>query len=280
MKKLDVSSITNASQFPVKKGTLQFLQDSYTEIVRSLTQALVGTGYDANVVYILYGSRNAAVLPAYNIPAGAAFYQGEIFLIDAASFTPTGTNVAVFEIVQTQYTTDADPVTFTDGAVRSVHNIRKLQIVQGAPGSGVANYSQAFFLNFNIPAQLNLLAAGGANYPGNVVQIVGAYPNLQLYVPTPPTSVNPILKAGSVNIGDVDGVGGVGSDYAVNFGSPLSTANYYVMGSVISNGANADNDTTTVFTIRARTANGFTVHFKEFASQVQNIAFEYIIFAK
>ena len=138
MRKLDVSSISDSSQMPVKKGTLQFLQDSYTEITKSVMSSLAGgNNYDPAKVYVLYGVINSGIYPVYNIVEGAVFYNGEIFQVDAASFTATGSNVAVCNIVQTQYTTDADPVTFTDASVRNIHNIRKMGISQGA--SGLAN---------------------------------------------------------------------------------------------------------------------------------------------
>ncbi len=172
MKILDVSSITDSSEMPLKKGTLQFLQDSYKEIMSYVMTALAGGGdYDPTKVYILFGALNSGSGSTYNITAGAAFFNGEVFAVNAASFTASGANVAVFQIVQTQYTTDADPVTFTDSAVRNVHNIRKLQIIQGATGAELGNYTDAIFLDFKIPAQLNLTVLGNA-------ELSGVYPNL------------------------------------------------------------------------------------------------------
>jgi hypothetical protein len=278
MKILDVTPITDASEFPVKKGTLQFLQDAHQETMAALIEALIGAAYNPAVVYILVGVVNSGTYPAYSITAGAAFYNGEVFLIDPATFTATGSNVAIFQIVVSQYTTDADPVTFTDTTVRNVHNIRKLQIVQGATGSGIADYSAAFVMNFFIPDQLNLTAPNTGTYLGNLLQLIGSYPNIALFVP-PSANPNPILTAGSVNVGDVN-VTGTGTDVAVTFGSALSTASYYVVGTVISNGTNVTFDTKVTWSIRNRLTTGFTVHFEEYVNAPQNIAFEYIIFKK
>lgn len=282
MKKLDISPISDSSQMPLKKGTLQFLQDSYYEIVNAVMSALVGPGYDPTVVYMLYGGINGATAPAYNITAGAVFYNGEVFLMDGAAFTTTGTNVAVISIIQTQYTTDADPVTFTDSAVRNVHNIRKIQVTQGAAGSTIANYGQVFFLNFVIPKQLNLTQPDATQYPNNTLQILGAYPNFQLYVPQAAATANPILAAGSLNVGDIPQAG---QDFTVTFPTAVGTGNYYVQGTIISQGASANADTSVFFTVRSRTTTGFVVHFRELPTSsmggdTQNIAFEYVVFKK
>lgn len=275
---LDITPITDASEFPVKKGTLQFLQNAYQQIVSATIQGLIGSAYDPAVIYVLYGCVNTGTFPTYNVSSGAVFYNGEVFLVDAEAFTATGSNVGVFQIVTTQFTTDADPVTFTDTTVRNVHNIRKIQIVQGASGSSpLPDYSQAFFMNFTIPPELNLTAPASGAYAGNLLQLIGAYPNIQLFVP-PTASPNPILLAASLNVGDVN-TGGVGADFTVSF-ADVGTASYYVLGTIISNGASVRVDSVVTWSIRNRTNTSFQVHFEEYSPGVQNIAFEYILFKK
>jgi len=276
MKILDISPITDSSEFPVKRGTLQFLQDAHKESLSRIIQGIIGSGYSSSVVYILWGATNSGTYPSYNITAGAAFYNGEVFDIDATAFTASGTNVGIFQIVTTQYTTDADPVTFSDSAIRNVHNIRKIQIAQGASGSGtLPDYSQAFFLNIKISTTTISAPSSGA-YAGNLIQIITGFPDYELFV-APSTNPNPILYADTLHVGDV---GGTGSDFTITFPSPLSTGNYYVMGSFVSGGLNTRQDTTIQFSIRNRLNTGFTVHFEEFSPGVQNIDWDYIVFAK
>ena len=85
MRKLDVSSITDVSEMPVKQGTLQFLQDSYAEILGAIVQALLSPSYNPATVYVLFGVSNSGSGLFYNITNGVVFYQGEIFLVDAAT---------------------------------------------------------------------------------------------------------------------------------------------------------------------------------------------------
>ncbi len=273
MRILDTSSITDSSEFPVKQGTLVFLQAAYTEIVAAVMQALLSPSYNPSTVYVLFGCINSGTSPFYNITAGAVFYQGEIFIVPATSFTATGTNVGIFQIVTTQFTTNADPVTFTDLTVRNVHNIRQVQIVQGASGSGIADFSAASYCSFVIPKQLVLTGTGQAT-------ISGSYPNLNVNVPNN-TNLNPVLTAGSVHVGDVPGGGVAGVTIPITFSSPVSTPNYYLMGCLVSQGT-PQSDSSAIWTLidSSRTTSGCSVHFREALSDSQALSFEYIIFAK
>ena len=271
MKKLDVSAVSNSAQFFPKKGTLDFLQLAYQEGFTEIVKALIGPAYNPATVYVLSGVIDTGTHPTYTTTGGCVFYAGEIFLIDAASFTASGSNVAVFSILQTQYTTDADPVTFSDTTTHNIHNIRKMQLTQGATGSGIADLSQAYYLSFYIPPQMNLTGTGQA-------VVSGVYPNMNVDVPNS-TALNPVLFAGSYNVGDVPASGSGGGAYNVTFGVTLSTASYYVMGCIISNGTPAQ-DATLTWAIHNRTTTGFQLHVQEWTPVAQNVAFEYIIFKK
>lgn len=278
MKYLNNAPITDSAEFPFKKGTLQFLQDSHKENLANLLRGIIGSSYNPSNIYVLWGVTNAGTVPVYNIAAGAIFYNGEIFDFDAVSFTASGSNVGVFSIVTTQYGVDADPVTFTDTVARNVHNIRKIQLAQGASGSGITDYSAAAFLNLKIPAQLALFAPIGTPYTDNVAQITGTYPNLGVYVPAPASNLNPIVRAGSKHIGDV--ATGDGTIIAITFAA-LADANYYVMGTLRSTGL-SKNDATVVWAVIDSTISttGFSIQLNEFTGIVQALEFDFICFHK
>lgn len=280
MKLLDITPITDAAEMPVKRGTLQFLQDSHKENLAALIIGLItqSTGnYNPFTVYVLYGCANSADLPTYTISAGTLFYNGEVFYFDAISFTPTGSNVGVFVPVITQYTTDADPVTFTDSTQHNVHNIRKLTLNQAATGSGYADYTQAYFLNLKVVKALNLQAPVTPPYADNIAQISGAFPDIQIYVPTPPGNLRPVLASGQVHIGNV---AGAGTTIAINFGVPLPAGTlYYVVGTLVSSGDPHD-DTSCSWTLinSSRNLSGFQIRLQEFTAVNQSLEFEWLIF--
>lgn len=141
MKKLDVSSVSNSNGIPVKGGTLQFLQDSYQEALNAIASNLLGKSVDSTKMYRLFGVNNSGTGQNFVISAGALYYNGEVFLVDATTFTADAGRTAVAEIVTTQFTAQADPVLFTDGIERNVHNIRKIRIVSGLSGAGIGDFS-------------------------------------------------------------------------------------------------------------------------------------------
>jgi hypothetical protein len=138
MKKIITTDITNSVGMPIKSGTLDHLQSAYQEALDSIVRQLTGA-YDSSKVYVLNGCENSGTGGDYNISAGAVFYNGEIFIVPSASFTPSGTAVAN---IDTSYFTSsiADPVEFTDGTPRSVHEIRQIVITDATSGSGVSDY--------------------------------------------------------------------------------------------------------------------------------------------
>jgi hypothetical protein len=143
MKKLDLSAVTTSIGFPVKHGTMDHLQSAYQEALAALAKSTIGSSYDATKVYILYGCVATGTDPgARTFSAGAVFYNGEVYLVDAASFIPGGSLVSIGTITTTFYSSAiSDPVIFTDGISRNVHQIRKIVISAGASGSGTADFS-------------------------------------------------------------------------------------------------------------------------------------------
>jgi len=271
MKKLEVTPITNSAQFFPKKGTLEFLQLCFREGFTELIKSLIGPTYSASTMYILRGVVNSGTYPTYTTTEGVVFWAGEFYLIDAASFTASGSDVAVFSIITTQYTTDADPCTFSDATTHNIHDIHKMQLTAAASGSGLANYAAAVFLNFTIPAQLNLTGSGQA-------VISGAYPTLNVDVPAA-SNLNPVLTAGTHTIGDITPT--VYQEFTVTLPITLSSANYYVMGCMVSTGTPV-NDCVATWTIRLRTTTNFVLCVRELVSPtvVQALVFEYIVFEK
>jgi hypothetical protein len=193
MRKLKTSDITTSIAMPIKSGTLDHIQAAYTEAVAEAVKGVVGPNYNSGTMYILNGLVNTGSFPTYNISAGSVFYDGEVYLVDAANFTLAGSQVAVAKIVTTQLSgVNADAVQFTDGIPRNVHDIRKVVLSADLAGSGISNYVSAVRINVNIP-QLNLTAGAG-------ISVTGTYPNLQVAS----TLENPVILATSIFIGDLN----------------------------------------------------------------------------
>jgi len=260
MKKLDVTPITDSAQFKLKKGTLQFLQDANAEVFAALILGLIGSTYDPAKVYVLYGCVNSGAGNNYIISAGAVFYNGEVFLVDAVSFSAAGT--AIFSIVTTHYGVNADPCTLSDTSVVNVHNIRKMAVGNGV--SGAMNYSAKVVLRLVVPEPVNLTGEG----------VSGSYPN---YVIAGANGLNKVLRAGSINVGNVDAGGNL---YTATF-PDVGTGNYYVMGTMVATSLGSPGlDATTIWVLRERTSSSFSIFVAERGNYTQSLIFEYIMFAK
>jgi hypothetical protein len=196
MRKLNTSAITTSIAMPVKSGTIEHIQNAYTEAIAEAVKGLAGSTYSAATMYILNGLVNSGTFPTYNITAGSVFYNGEVYLVDAASFTLAGAQVAVAKIVTTQFSgINADAVQFTDGIGRNVHDIRKVQLSADLAGSGISNYVDGRRINSNRP-DVNILAGTG-------IGVAGTFPNITV-TNTAPATPSPVLYYRKVPIGDLN----------------------------------------------------------------------------
>ena len=146
MKILNTSNISSSNAMPIKAGTLQFLQDAHKETIAGLITNLIPTP-DPNTIYILSGCKNSTVAPIHTISAGVLYYNGEIFNFDGAFFNLIGLQKAYARIATTQFVTNADPVQFTDGVNRNVHNIRKIVVENTITSSGLPEFKDFVLVN-------------------------------------------------------------------------------------------------------------------------------------
>lgn len=158
MKKLDVSAVSASNALPFKSGSIIHIQNAYQEAIAEGIKGLIGAAYDPGEVYILNGLVNSGSGSNYNISSGSVFFNGEVYLVDSASFTTTGLQVAVANIVTTFFTgLNADGVEFGDGVIRNIHQIRKVTLSAGLSGSGIGNYASFFDLDLRLKGTLGEL---------------------------------------------------------------------------------------------------------------------------
>ena len=146
MRKINEAQITSTSAMFYKQGTWSHLQKAYIEPIAEIVKTIIGAGYSDTEVYVLNGCVNTGSGSTYTISAGSVFYNGEVYLVDATSFT-VSTGTAVATIVTTQNTTDynADPCLFSDGVYKNVHDINKVVIAEAATGTGISDYANFSF---------------------------------------------------------------------------------------------------------------------------------------
>lgn len=281
MRKLDTSYITAGIGMPIKSGTLNHLQYAYQEAISAAVQGLIGQGYSTSIPYILNGCINTGSGSNYVISAGAVFFNGEVYLTPAASFTASGSNVPVGVLTTDFYNSpgdNADSVEFTDGSAYSVHQIRTVVFQAGLSGSGLFNYSALVAINTNIP-QVVITGTGLAT-------VSGSYPNINIGVASP----NKILRTSSFSIGDpgTSGTvisGGLASEYTVSF-TDVGTTSYTITGVLVSNssgtsGQISDAANNLVVVAGSKTSASFqiVVKKKDSSAGTANLSLEFVITA-
>jgi hypothetical protein len=152
MKKLITTDITTTAGLPFSGPTLNFLQDSYKEILNAICRGIfTQTYYNSSTAYVLFGCLNTGSGSNYIISEGAVYYQGEVYLVPAATFTIAGANIARLQITDV-YLAGVDPVTFTDTNPHSVHQSKIMQPI--ASTSGI-DYNTLWFYKKRTALTLN-----------------------------------------------------------------------------------------------------------------------------
>lgn len=179
MKKLKTSDIISGSAMPLKSGSLEHLQNAYTETIKDLNKAY-WSGYQKDAKPMaLYGCENTGSGSTYTISAGALVLTNsdEVFQCDAQTVVVSLGQVLIGKIVTTYYTaTNADPVTFSDSTSNYVHEIRTIVWSSDVSGSGDLNYSDLRFRNsfdttkwISIGGDLNLWSLGTGSVNTNLL---------------------------------------------------------------------------------------------------------------
>ena len=141
MRKINTSNVNNTVGMPIKSGSIDHLQLAYQEALTALANSIIGRLPDTSNCYVLYGCVNTGSGLNFIISAGAIYYNSEIYLVDAITFTAASGQTAVLNFSTTYYSTNADPVTFTDGVARNVHQIRSIAIAAATSGSGISDFA-------------------------------------------------------------------------------------------------------------------------------------------
>lgn len=258
MRKLDVSALSISNGMPLKSGPFTHLQLAYQEAIAQAIIGWIGSTYDATKVYRLSGVANTGSGSNYIISAGAVFFNGEVYLVDAATFSISGSNVAEGTITITYFSgVEADPQDFTDGVPRNIHQIRKIVYGAALSGSGAGDFTDLEDINTNI-AQVALTGDG----------VTGTYPNYTI----PGAGTLIAVASGTFHLGD-----GAPTQTTITIGSTLPSSTYFVMGTIVSNGT-LGTDATILWAIKSRSTTTFIVGFTESVSGTQDVNWEWVIF--
>lgn len=175
MKKLLNTFITDTAQQPIKKGTLEFIQQAHIENTAATLIGLIGSGYNFITPYIISGCVNTGSGSNYVFSGGNIFYLGIMYAVPSATFTVSGGQVPVCVLTATSYGTDADPVTFTDGTTHNVHIDTTITIQAGASGSGAFDFSACTVANIVVANEQTRAQTAEAGLDSRLTAIEGGW---------------------------------------------------------------------------------------------------------
>lgn len=145
MKKIDVSALLGTLGAPFLKQTFVHTDEQVKEVVDALVKSLIST-YTTNDVIILHGCVISGTTTKA-ITEGAIYYNGEVYLVDAASGLTAGADTWIFAVVTTYAA--GDPVTYDDSTSHNQHRIDKIAFQVGDSGSDgyIADWDDAIVKN-------------------------------------------------------------------------------------------------------------------------------------
>jgi hypothetical protein len=141
---LKTSDITAGAAMPIKRGTLDFLFNELADMRKILVQTNAG---NTNTAYILYGLVPTITGTSYAFTEGYVYFDSIIYYVPAATITVSGSNIPIFKYNTTSYTTNADPVLFSDNNTYNVHEIRNATISADVTGSGFFDWANVKYFN-------------------------------------------------------------------------------------------------------------------------------------
>ena len=153
MKKIDISKIVSpTSKQPFTANSLKFKQDYDAENYAALVKAFItqSTGsYSLITPYVISG---CVLSGTYNITAGEIFYGGSFYNVTALSSSINPIRL----ILATTFDVTADPLTFTDGVDKNVHEIYTYVSTDVATGGILASSLVSVYGTSKIATQLTL----------------------------------------------------------------------------------------------------------------------------
>lgn len=228
MKKVQLNNISEGVRYPLTTLFAQHIQEAYTEIVDALVKGLIE---DPSKLTILHGCAIGGASPNYTVSAGAAYYQGEVFLVDAGTVNVPSGQTLVWRIEESYAA--GDPVTFSDNIPRNAHLIRKMKLVAGASGSGVADNAEVKQLNI-LKSILDLDNAKANKQQSEWINMPGVNPHPSAIFGQDPNSIPPPAymkdEMGFVHLRSVAEVSGIGNIFTLPVGyRPENTYNIGVL---------------------------------------------------
>jgi len=133
MKNVLSNGITSSSQQPYTYTTHEWYNAMSKDVAEAFVKSLIpSSAYTGKLVILSGCALTGSNFGARTVADGWVWYNGEIFRVNAGSFTTTVSQIGIWSI-----NTVSSNLIFSDGASKPVHQERTFVITNGASGSGL-----------------------------------------------------------------------------------------------------------------------------------------------
>lgn len=138
MKKIDWTSVTASNGLVFEEQTFEHMNNGHKDSYISFVKANIPSAWHTGKLVILYGCVSTGTNPgSRTLTSGAVYYNDEIYQVDSASFTTTGSQIGVWTLTDVDSGTDESTIkTATSSFLEHVLVNSKFVFSAGLSGSG------------------------------------------------------------------------------------------------------------------------------------------------
>lgn len=160
MKKLDWTAVTASNGLVFEEQTFEHVNNGHKDSYIAFVKANIPSAWHTGKLVVLYGCVATGTNPsARTLTSGAVYYNGEIYQVDSASFTTTGSQIGIWTLVDVDSgSTESTIKTSTSSFLSHVLVNSKFMFAAGESGSGTFDESSSNVVR--ISSKVNTLVAG------------------------------------------------------------------------------------------------------------------------
>lgn len=177
MKKLDWTAVTASNGLVFEEQTFEHMNNGHKDSYISFVKANIPSAMHTGKLVILYGCVDSGTHPARNLSAGAVYYNGEIYQVDAASFTTTGLQIGIWTLVDVDSgSTESTIKTATSSFLSHVLVNSKFVFAAGASLSGTFDEDSSSVVRYDTGIETIYTKTTTSNGVAMSVNVTGAGP--------------------------------------------------------------------------------------------------------
>jgi hypothetical protein len=140
MFKIQTSGITSTAAMPLKKGTIDHLQNGIISGDVALIRSQIGASYSTSNIYVVYGLDRTVAGSVHTFTDGVVLYNNQLYAVTGSAITLTSGWYINLTLANAYLTLSGyDPTQFSDGSFKNIHEVHGGTLAQSATPSNESN---------------------------------------------------------------------------------------------------------------------------------------------